>query len=80
MSGPWPLGGEETSLPSGDVQASLHSMQSDVLEQWRTAVLDNDAKRIGELVQFARSLSGMGHALHIGESDADGHGDGDINR
>jgi hypothetical protein len=78
MSGPWPFGGEEASLPLGEVQASLHSMQSDVLEQWRTAVLDNDARRIGELVQFARSLSGMGHALNIGESDAEG--DGEINR
>ena len=69
MSEQWPLGGEQDPLPLGDVQASLHSMQSDVLEQWRTAVLDQDHKRIGELVQFARSLRGMGHALRIDVGD-----------
>lgn len=70
MSGQWPLGGDEGLLPLGEVQASLHSMHSDVLEQWRTAVLAQDHQRVGELVQFARSLRGMGLALRmdLGES------------
>jgi hypothetical protein len=70
MSGQWPLGGDGGAMPLGEVQASLHSMQSDVLAQWRNAVLAQDHQRVGELVQFARSLRGMGLALQMdfGES------------
>ncbi len=50
----------------GVARDTVHSMERDVLEQWRTAVSASDETRVGELVQLAHSLRDVGNALTIG--------------
>ena len=57
--------GEWSPLAMDEVKASLHLIESDVLDQWRTAVCAHDSTRIGELVQLAHSLRDMGNSLRI---------------
>jgi len=50
----------------GEAAVTVHSLERDLLEQWRAAVVDGDHARIGELVHLAHSLRDVTKTSTIG--------------
>jgi len=51
------------AVAGGEASAALHAVETNVLDEWRTAVTAGDDARIAQLVEFGHTLRDAGKWL-----------------